>query len=322
MTIIDLARTNLLSPLPLCFALGVAAVLLRGSLKLPGQAFDTLAIYLMLAIGLRGGSELAEARVADFALPAATALGLGLAIPVWSYAILRRSGRLGVADAAAIAAHYGSVSAVTFAAALGYVEAIGYRAESFTAALLAMMEAPAIVVALLLARKDGEAGGSVIAALREILGGKSVLLLTGGLLIGAIAGQAGYAKVKPFFGDLYQGALCLFLLELGSLAAARFADLRQTGLFLLGFGVLMPIANGIVGTWLGHTAGLSIGGAAVFGTLAASASYIAAPAAVRVALPQANPALYITSSLAITFPFNLTLGLPLYVATAIWLGPP
>lgn len=320
MSIIDLARANLLSPLPLCFVLGVAAVLLRGDLKLPRQAFDTLAIYLMLAIGLRGGAELSEVHFSNLAGPAVAAIALGLAIPVWSFAILRRAGGFVVADAAALAAHYGSVSAVTFVAGVTYIESLGTAPERFAPALLAMMEAPAIVVALVLARMAGAGTGSPMAALREILGGKSVLLLVGGLAIGAVAGPAGYAKVKPFFGDLFQGALCLFLLELGSLAAARFADLRKAGPFLIGFAIVMPILHGALGAILGHLVGMSPAGAAVLGTLAASASYIAAPAAVQVALPQANPAIYLTASLAITFPFNLTIGLPLYAAVAQWVA--
>lgn len=319
MSMIDLARANLLSPLPLCFVLGALAVLLRGDLKLPRQAFDTLAIYLMLAIGLRGGTELAEMPLAAIAWPAMAALFLGCAIPIWSFAFLRGVGRFAVADAASLAAHYGSVSAVTFAAGLSYLDAVGARPESFLPALLTLMEAPAIVVALLLASSATQ--GGVRGALGEILGGKSVLLLAGGLLIGWLVGPAGYAKVKPFFGDLYQGALCLFMLELGSLAAARVADLRQCGAMLIGFALGAPLLHGALGVMLGHLAGLSTGGAALLGTLAASASYIAAPAAIRVALPQANLALSLAASLAVTFPFNLTLGLPLYTALAEWLIP-
>lgn len=318
MNILDLASANLLSPLPLCFVLGAAAVFLRGNLKLPGAAFDTLSIYLMLAIGLRGGAELSEARLSAFVWPAMAALGIGMAIPLWCFALLRR--RFGVADAAALAAHYGSVSAVTFAAALTYLDTIGQKPESFISGLLALMEAPAIVVALMLARAAAPERGGFGRAIREILGGKSVLLLLGGLAIGGVGGQGAYMKIRPFFGDLYQGALCLFMLELGSLAAGRAADLRKAGLALIGFGIVMPIAHGLLGAWLGHLAGLSAGGSAVLATLAASASYIAAPAAVRVALPQANPALYLTASLAVTFPFNLTLGLPLYAAIAQWIA--
>ena len=320
MSMIDLARANLLSPLPLCFVLGVLAVALRGDLKLPPQAFDTMAIYLMLAIGLRGGAELADLSWSMITGPGLAAIGLGVAIPFWCFAILRWRGRFSVDDAASLAAHYGSVSAVTFAAALGYIEAIGAKAESFLPALLALMETPAILVALVLARRAGARHASLGAVLREVLGGKSVLLLAGGLVIGGVVGPAGYAKVKPFFGDLYVGALCLFMLELGSLAAGRMADIRRGGLFLLGFATLMPVLHGTLGTAIGHLVGLSIGGATVLGTLAASASYIAAPAAVRVGLPQANLALSLAAALAITFPFNLLIGLPLYARLAAWLA--
>lgn len=320
MSIFDLARVNLLSAQPLCFAVGALAVALRGDLKLPRQAFDTLAIYLMLSIGLRGGTELAEIRAASIAGPALVAFGLGVAIPVWCFFGLRWRGRLSVADAASLAAHYGSVSAVTFAASLAYVEAIGAKPESFMPALLTMMEAPAIVVALVLARRSGAGHGGFGAVLGEVLGGKSVLLLVGGLVIGSAIGPVGYGKIKPFFGDLFPGALCLFMLELGSLAASRLDDLRKTGWFIVGFATFMPLLHGLIGVFLGHEAGLSMGGATVIGTLAASASYIAAPAAIRVGLPQANLALSLAASLAVTFPFNLVVGLPVYAGFARWLG--
>jgi len=320
MTIFDLARANLLSAQPLCFVLGALAVALRGDLKLPRQAFDTLAIYLMLAIGLRGGAELAHIPLERIAGPALAALGLGVAIPLWCFAGLRWRGRFSVADAASLAAHYGSVSAVTFAAALAYVEAIGAGTEGFMPALLALMEAPAIVISLALARRAGAGHGGIGAVLGEVLGGKSVLLLAGGMVVGSVIGPGGYDKVKPFFGDLYLGALCLFMLELGSLAASSLGDIRKSGGFILGFATLMPLLHGTLGVGLGHAAGLSIGGATVLGTLAASASYIAAPAAIRVGLPQANLALSLAASLAITFPFNLLVGLPIYAALARWLA--
>ncbi len=321
---LDLAAANLLSPLLLCFALGALAVLVRSDLRFPEPVFNALSIYLMLAIGLKGGVELSRLPPADFLLPGFAALGLGVAIPLWCYGLLRRMGRFGVADAAALAAHYGSVSAVTFVAAIAYLDATHTPYEGFAPALLAIMEVPAIVVAFALARRGGAIGGAANStpaeAVREILAGKSVLLLAGGLAIGAIVGEAGYARVKPVFSDLFQGALCLFLLELGMLAAARLADFRRVGPFLAGFAIVMPVLHGILGVAVGHGIGLSAGGATVLGTLAASASYIAAPAAVRLALPQANPGYYLTASLAITFPFNLTLGLPLYNALARWLA--
>jgi hypothetical protein len=324
MSLIDLALANLLSPLLLCFALGAVAVMLRSDLRFPEPVFNALSIYLMLAIGLKGGVELSRLSPADFVLPGLAALGLGVAIPLWCYALLRRLGRFGVADAAAVAAHYGSVSAVTFVAALAYLDATDTPYEGYAPALLAIMEVPAIVVAFALARRGGAiggaAGGTPAEAVREILAGKSVLLLAGGLAIGAIVGEAGYDRVKPVFSDLFQGALCLFLLELGMLAAARLADFRRVGPFLAGFAVVMPVLHGVLGVAVGHAIGLSVGGATVLGTLAASASYIAAPAAVRLALPQANPGYYLTASLAITFPFNLTLGLPLFNALAHWIA--
>lgn len=321
---LDLALANLLSPLLLCFVLGVVAVLLRSDLRFPEQVFNALSIYLMLAIGLKGGVELSKLSPSQFVLPGLVGVGIGMAIPLWSYVLLRRFGGFKAADAAAIAAHYGSVSAVTFVAALAYLDATRTPYEGFAPALLAIMEVPGIIVAFALARAGGAigaggAGGSPAEAVREILAGKSVLLLAGGLVIGAIVGEAGYARVKPVFSDLFQGVLCLFLLELGMLAAARMADFRRVGPFLVVFALVMPVLHGALGVLVGHGIGLSVGGAMILGTLAASASYIAAPAAVRLALPQANPGYYLTASLAITFPFNLTLGLPLYQAIATWL---
>jgi len=322
MTMLDLAMANLLSPLLLCFVLGALAVFLRSDLRFPEPVFNALSIYLMLAIGLKGGVELSKLSPMQFLLPGAAALGLGMAIPLWCYALLRRVGGFGAADAAALAAHYGSVSAVTFVAATSFLDAARTPYEGFAPALLAIMEVPAIVVAFALARMGGAAGvagGTTREAVREILAGKSVLLLAGGLAIGAIVGEAGYARVKPLFSDLFQGALCLFLLELGMLAAGRMADFRRVGPFLAVFALAMPVAHGALGVLIAHAIGMSVGGAMILGTLAASASYIAAPAAVRLALPQANPGYYLTASLAITFPFNLTLGLPLYKAMATWL---
>jgi len=319
MSTFELARANLLSPIMLCFALGVIATLTRSDLKFPEPVFTALTIFLMLSIGIRGGAELAHASFAKVALPALGALALGFAVPIWTYGILRGPGRFGVADAAAVAAHYGSVSAVTFAAALAWMDQTRLAYEGFAPTLLALMEVPGIVVALSIARLAGDRGGRTSEAMREILSGKSILLLVGGLAVGWASGPAGYAKVKPFFGDLFQGVLCLFLLELGMLAAARMRDFRKVGPFLAAFALIMPVVHGALGAIVAQAVGLSEGGAVVLATLTASASYIAAPAAVRLALPEANPSLYLTASLAITFPFNLTIGLPLYGAIAGYL---
>lgn len=312
MDAIEILRLNLLSPMTLSFALGVVATLVRSDLKFPDQIYTALSIYLLLAIGMKGGAALATAPLAQVAAPALSGIALGALIPLWCYLALRRLGGFTSVDSAALAAHYGSVSAVTFIAALAYVESIGKPAEGFMPAVLAVMEVPAIVVALLLAR-DARGGASLGSALHEVLAGRSILLLAGGLVIGWLAGPEGYRKVTPFFADPFQGALCLFLLDLGMVAAQRLGDARRVGAFLIAFAIVAPLINGAAGVAVAWAAGLSAGGAAVFATLAASASYIAAPAAVRLALPAANPGYYLTASLAITFPFNLVVGLPLYV---------
>jgi len=308
---IDLLRLGVLSPMTLCFALGVLATLLRSDLKFPEPVYTALSIYLLLAIGMKGGAALATKSPGEVALPALAGVALGAAIPFWVYAVLRRLGGFGAVDAAALAAHYGSVSAVTFIAALSYVQSLGMPAEGFMPAVLALMEVPAIVIALILAR-EGRSAGSLGTALHEVLAGRSILLLAGGLAIGFAAGPRGYEAVKPFFADPFQGALCLFLLDIGMVAALRFKDVRAVGRFLVAFAVVAPLLNGAAGVAAGWAVGLSPGGSAVLGTLAASASYIAAPAAVRLALPSANPGYYLTASLALTFPFNLVAGLPLY----------
>ncbi|MEN9934852.1 MAG: hypothetical protein RLZZ387_1431 [Chloroflexota bacterium] len=316
MDIFDLVRLNLLSPMALAFGLGIMATLVKSDLHFPEGLYSALSIYLLLAIGLKGGAELSTATPGQVVGPALVAIVLGVAIPLWCYAILRMWGKFAVADAAALAAHYGSVSAVTFSASLTFLEAAQIPYEGFMPALVALMEIPGIVVALVIAQARLGRTGSWGAVLHEVFAGRSIVLLFGGLVIGFLAGKPGLEQVSPFFVDPFKGALTLFLLEMGMLAARQFRDLTRVGIFLVGFGVLMPILHGVLGVLLGALVGLSPGGAMVLGTLAASASYIAAPAAVRIALPQANPGYYLTAALVITFPFNLTLGLPLYFAAA------
>lgn len=315
METLELLRLNLLSPVVLAFVLGMVATLVRSDLKFPEALYSTLSIYLLLSIGLKGGAELSTTPLAQFWQPALATLALGVVTPLLSYAVLRRWGRFSIPDAAALAAHYGSVSAVTFIAALSFMQIAQEPVEGFLPTLVAILEVPAIVIALLLARR-GSRSSSLGEALREILSGRSILLLVGGLVIGFLAGKPGLAPIAPVFIDAFRGALVLFLLEMGMVAAKRLRDLRKVGRFLLGFGVLMPLGQGALGVWLGTLSGLSVGGSMVLGAMAASASYIAAPAAVRIALPQANPSYYLTASLGITFPFNLTLGLPIYFALA------
>lgn len=316
---LELIQINLLSPVVLAFFLGMAATLMRSDLKIPDELYQALSLYLLLAIGMKGGVELSASSAGEFLLPCLAALILGIAIPIWCYAILRRILRMSVADAAALAAHYGSVSAVTFLATLSFLAAVDVPHEGFLPALLAIMEAPAIVVALVIARSRLPGRTSWKEILQEILTGKSIVLLLGGLLIGYAVGRDGFAKVEPFFVAPFHGVLALFLLEMGMVAARRVSDLRRGGLLLFAFAIVMPLINGMIGISVGKWSGLSMGGSVAMGVLAASASYIAAPAAVRLSLPEANPAYYLTASLAITFPFNLAIGIPLYYAFSKYL---
>lgn len=317
MDILELARINLFSPMVLAFVLGVIAVLIKSDLKFPQEIYIFLSMYLLFAIGLKGGFELSRSPLTSVLLPALMTILLGTGIPLWSYAILRR--KFDIANAAAIAAHYGSVSAVTFSASITFLGEIGQPVEGFMPALVALLEIPAIAVALLIASARLGDAGSWQKALHEVLTGKSILLLIGGVIIGVISGDTGYRQVSPFFIDLFPGMLTLFMLDMGVTAGRYLRDLQQAGVFLVGFALIMPVLHGFLGVWLGTLSGLSLGGSMVMGVLAASASYIAAPAAVRIALPQANPSYYLTAAIAITFPFNLTLGLPLYFQIATWL---
>ncbi|MFP5218759.1 MAG: sodium-dependent bicarbonate transport family permease [Actinomycetes bacterium] len=307
------ALATLSSPVVLAFLLGLSAALLKSDLRLPEQVHGFLSLYLLLAIGLKGGVGLRDADLGDLVLPVVVTLVLGVVTPLIAFGTLRRLTRLDRTDRAALAAHYGSTSLVTFTAAVAALDAARVEMEGYLATLLAVLEVPGIIVGLLLAGRVA-AGGNRSSALREVLTGKSVLLLIGGLTIGAITGASGYVAVEPFFGGLFQGVLVLFLLDLGVMAGQRLRDLPQAGTGLVVAAIVLPLVNGSLGVLGGTAAGLSTGGAAILGVLAASASYIAAPAAVRLALPSANPAYYLTSSLGITFPFNLVIGIPLFLA--------
>lgn len=322
MTTAEILATNLLSPVVLAFVLGVVATLVRSDLEFPEPLYQGLSIYLLLAIGLKGGAALSATPFVAFLAPAGATLLLGLVTPLTAFGALVVFARMDRVNAGALAAHYGSVSAVTFLAAISFGQATGQAAEGFMPALVAILEVPAIVVGLLLAKgKAGSrAGAGWGAAIHEVLTGRSVILLVGGVLIGWAAGRERMAAVEPFFVAAFPGALTLFLLEMGLVAARRIRDLRAAGLPLVLLAVAVPVVHGALGTWLGGVVGLSTGGAAVLGTMAASASYIAAPAAVRIALPEARPSLYLTASLGITFPFNLVVGIPLYFALARALG--
>ena len=312
---------NLLSPAVLFFALGLTATFVKSDLKFPEALYVTLTIYLLTALGFKGGVAINEAGIGVVILPALAAMLLGALIPLWTYPLLRHVGKIKPVDAAAIAAHYGSVSAVTFITATNYLKGISEPYENYATAFLAVMESPAIIVGVLLGKMTLQRGSSIFngsfkSLLREAVFGRSVFLLVGALLVGALCGKAGMDKVEPFFVTPFQGVLALFLLEMGMVAGHRLGDLKKVGPFLVAFGILLPLAHGCIGVLLGKYAGLSLGGTTLMGVLAASASYIAAPAAMRLSLPEANPALYLTPSLAITFPFNITVGIPIYYALA------
>jgi uncharacterized protein len=308
---LELVALNLLTPVVLAFALGIVARLVRSDLKFPEEMYTALAIYLLLAIGLKGGAELAVTPLAAFWRPALATLALGLLTPLTAYFVARQVGRFDVDNAAAMGAHYGSVSIVTFFAALSFLDVLNVGVEAFMPTLVAILEVPAIIVGLAIARaRMGETRWGLI--IREVAAGRSIFLLVGGVVIGYLSGPAGMERVAPLFVDPFQGVLVLFLLDMGMLAARRLRVLRKTGGFLVGFAIVVPVFHGALGVGAGWLAGLSVGGATVLGVLASSASYIAAPAAVRLALPTANPSLYLTASLGITFPFNLIVGIPLY----------
>ncbi len=305
------------------FLLGVFARLVGSDLRLPEALYETLAIYLLLAIGLKGGIELSKQPLAALAPQVAACMALGFAIPFALYPLLRAL-KLGGADAASVAAHYGSVSVVTFAVATAALARQGIAHESHAALWVAVMEAPGIVAGILLARRAAaaEAGATRWRELaHDVLFGKSVLLLIGGLAIGAIAGEAGTKPIHAVFVDPFKGVLALFLLELGLVAGARLAEVKRFGTAVLVVGLGAPPLLALAGAAVGWALGLSVGGVALLATLAASASYIAAPTAMRIAVPQANAALSITAALGITFPFNIVIGIPLYIELAQRIAP-
>lgn len=307
----------MIDPVILFFVLGITAGLLRTELRLPAAVYEFVTIVLLLSIGLKGGVELAKQPLAELLPQMVAVVAMGFLLALLAFPVLRHLGRLRRADAASIAAHYGSVSVGTFAVAIAYLGSRGVPFEEHMPLLLVLLEVPAILVGIVLARGVTRATrwGAV---LREVFLGKGIVLLLGGLLIGWAAGPEGLVPLEPLFVDLFKGILALFLLEMGLITAAQVAGLRRHGVFLIAFGIGMPLFSALVGTGTAWLLGLSVGGTAVLATLAASASYIAVPAAMRISVPEANPTLSLTASLGITFPFNVLLGIPIYHAMAVW----
>ena len=343
---------NLLTPIPLCFALGIFCKVIHGGIKIPKELYYSISVFLLMSIGFIGGHELAK-EVKEHGLttiwqPALVTLFLGCLTPLSAFAVLRYLGTMSISDSAGIAAHYGSTSAVTFAVADVFVSQAGSPPNSYLPTLVTLLECPGIAIALALgavlsaksrttnvyaesvtgSAQDEEANKSNLwGALYEVITGQSIMLLAGMLVIGFVSTnfmpEKGFAPFHEFFyskGMIFRGALCIFLLEMGLVAGQRLGDLKKVGPFLVAFGILMPIIHGFLGVVLGHLAGLNVGGCTVFAAIVSSASYIAAPPAVRLTLPDANPTLSITAALAITFPFNIAFGIPLYYQMSLMMA--
>lgn len=301
----------MIDPVVMFFLLGIVAGVLRSELRLPVQVYELLSILLLLAIGMKGGIELARQPFLSLVPQMLAVIAMGFALPLLAYPVLLYLGRLPRSDAASIAAHYGSVSVGTFAVVVAYLSARDISYEAYMPVFVVLLEIPAILVGIVLA-KGLVSGDSLRRSAHEVLLGKSIVLLVGGLLIGWAAGEDALQSIAPLFFSPFQGLLALFLLEMGLVTASQLGTLRRYGLFLLGFGVLAPVVAAVCGLALAWLLGLSVGGAVVLATLAASASYIAVPAAMRISVPEANPALSLAASLGVTFPFNVVFGIPLY----------
>ena len=308
----DLVAANLLSPAVICFAVGAFAAYVKSDLRVPQQVHETISMYLLFSIGLKGGIALDNSAGASMLLPFLATIFMGVLTPLIAFYVARQIGKQSIVDSGAMAAHFGSVSAVTFMAALNFATLSGFQIEGYLTALLIVLEVPGIIIGIVIARLMSENRTiSVNHVLREAITSKSVMLMGGGLLVGLLTDAKGIEAVSTVFITPFQGVLAFFLLELGVVALKRLRESKAPLPFMLGFGITMPI-----GLIVGHFAGFSVGGTAVFATMAASASYIAAPAAVRMAMPEANEGLYLTTSISITLPFNIIIGIPAYFAVS------
>ena len=312
----QVAIDNLTSVAVLVFAFGFLAARIKSDVRIPEPIYQAISIYLLFGIGLKGGNAIRTATFDEFITPALGTIFIGILIPLIAFFTLRVIKRLSAIDRGAIAAHYGSTSLVTFSAGLLFLENNLIKVEGFATALLTLLEIPGLIVGIYLGTRSSNAKVKWRETITEVLLGKTVLLLAGGLLIGAITSDAGYRAVSPFFVDLLNGILVLFLLHLGFVAGSNWFEIKRVGFPLILFALIFPVFAGTIGVVVGTITGLSVGGAAILGILAASASYIAAPAAISVAMPQANGSLALMASIGVTFPFNLILGIPIYLRIA------
>jgi hypothetical protein len=314
---VSLIVSNILNPPVLFFFLGMTAVFVKSDLEIPPPVPKLLSLYLLFAIGFKGGVELIKSGITqEVILTLLAAMLMACFVPIYTFYILRL--KLDTYDAAAIAATYGSISAVTFITASAFLSELGIDSDGYMVAALALMESPAIIVGLLLvnlftAEKEKERDLDWSEVLRDAFLNSSVFLLVGSLLIGVLTGEHGWDVLEPFTQGLFYGVLTFFLLDMGLVAARRIKDLQKTGVFLISFAILIPILNAGIGLAIAKFIGMPQGDALLFAVLCASASYIAVPAAMRLTVPEANPSLYVSTALAVTFPFNIIVGIPLYL---------
>ncbi len=317
---LSIAISNLTSVAVLIFVMGFIGARIKSDMRIPEPVYQMISIFLLLGIGLKGGNSLKGVPTDEILVPSLVTIALGFTIPLVAFISLRLIKNLSDTDRGSIAAHYGSTSLVTFSAALLFLETNTIEVEGYATLLLTLLEIPGIIVGIYLGSRHLNQDVKWASTLHEVVTGKTILLLVGGLIIGATTSQSGYDKVAPFFVDLQNGFLTLFLLHLGYIAGTNWVEIKKVGPSMAVFAVAFPVIAGFLGVLAGNLAGLSVGGAAVLGVLSASASYIAAPAAVAVGLPKANTSLALMASIGVTFPFNLVVGIPLYLEMANWLG--
>ncbi|WP_319422005.1 sodium-dependent bicarbonate transport family permease [Pleurocapsa sp. FMAR1] len=319
----SLILDNILNPPVLFFFIGMTAVFLKSDLEIPQPLPKLFSLYLLFAIGFKGKHEIHESGInSEIAITLIAAILAAIIVPIYSFFILQI--KLDAYNAAAIAATYGSISAVTFVTASSFLEQQSITYGGHMIAALALMESPAIIVGLILVRlftqtkeraiQEGEEEFSWTEVLREAFLNGSVVLLLGSLLVGMVTSAKGWERLEVFTGDIFYGMLTFFWLDMGLVAARRIDDLRKSGSFVIGFSILMPVFNALIGILIARLIGMSVGNALLFAVLSASASYIAVPAAMRMTVPEANPSLYISMALALTFPFNIIIGIPVYLA--------
>jgi hypothetical protein len=335
MDILGLIQSNLLTPIVLFFIFGIIAARIKSDLKIPDAISEFLPIYLLAAIGLHGGIEMRNTGFETMLVPMLVAIGLSLLFTLNHYQILRHLGKFNLFDSYALASTYGAVGAVTFSVGLSFLKNQGVTSEGFLAAVLAVLEPVAFILAIFLTnmavskqiktKKEsiGEISDSEIEmgisetktnlkqVLHESITGKAIVILLGSIIIGYMIGEEGFSSISIVFDELFTGAIVIFLIEMGIIAGQRLDDIKKVGIFLIAFSIILPTFNGIVGVLVATAIGLSLGGSVMFGLLLASASFIAAPAVLRHAIPQAKPGLYITSALGITFPYNIIVLLPI-----------